>query len=231
MEGHLLAPMLESEPPSFPFVALLVSGGHTQLVKVEGIGGYELLGESLDDAAGEAFDKVGKMLGLAYPGGPNVAKLAQAGRPGQFKFPRPMTNRPGLDFSFSGLKTFVRNTIAKHSDAQGELDEQVAADIARAFEDAVVATLAIKCRRALEQTGLKTLVIAGGVSANLQLRKGLTETVEKNGGKLFYAQPKYCTDNGAMIAYAGCQRLMAGQHDDLEIRAQPRWSLESLPAI
>lgn len=237
MEGHLLAPMLEAEPPQFPFVALLVSGGHTQLVKVEGIGRYELLGESLDDAAGEAFDKVGKMLGLPYPGGPNVAKLAQAGSADRFQFPRPMTNRPGLDFSFSGLKTFARNTIAEHSDEDGKLDEQVRADIARAFEDAVVSTLTIKCRRALQQTGLNTLIIAGGVSANLQLRKVLEKMVSKDmdkkgtKGKLFYAQPRFCTDNGAMIAYAGCQRLLAGQQDDLEIRAQPRWSLESLPAI
>ncbi|PCJ16633.1 MAG: tRNA (adenosine(37)-N6)-threonylcarbamoyltransferase complex transferase subunit TsaD [SAR86 cluster bacterium] len=237
MEGHLLAPMLEAEPPQFPFVALLVSGGHTQLVEVEGIGRYQLLGESLDDAAGEAFDKVGKMLGLPYPGGPNVAKLAQQGTPEKFKFPRPMTNRPGLDFSFSGLKTFVRNTIAEYRDENDELDEQIRADIARGFEEAVVATLTIKCRRALQQTGLRTLIIAGGVSANIELRKGLEAMVAKDlekrdsKGKLFYAQAKYCTDNGAMIAYAGCQRLMAGQKDDLEIRAQPRWSLESLPAI
>lgn len=231
MEGHLLAPMLEAEPPAFPFVALLVSGGHTQLVKVEGIGHYSLLGESLDDAAGEAFDKVGKMLGLPYPGGPHVARLAQQGEAGKFSFPRPMTNRPGLDFSFSGLKTAVRTTIAEVSGPGGELEEQQRADIARGFEEAVVATLAIKCSRALQQTGLRTLIIAGGVSANLQLREVLEETAAKNKGKLFYAQPRFCTDNGAMIAYAGCQRLLAGQHDDLEIRAQPRWSLETLPAI
>lgn len=231
MEGHLLAPMLEEISPEFPFVALLVSGGHTQLVKAEGIGQYQLLGESLDDAAGEAFDKVGKMLGLSYPGGPEVAKLAVAGRKGQFDFPRPMTNRPGLDFSFSGLKTSVRNTIAAENDEQGKLDEQIRADIALAFEEAVVATLAIKCRRALEQTGLKTLIIAGGVSANVRLREVLGKEVSKSGGRLFYAQPRFCTDNGAMIAFAGCQRLMAGQHDDLEIKSSPRWSLESLPAI
>lgn len=231
MEGHLLAPMLEDTPPEFPFVALLVSGGHTQLVEVLGIGKYTVMGESLDDAAGEAFDKVGKMLGLEYPGGPNVAKLAVSGTPGRFEFPRPMTNRPGLDFSFSGLKTSVRNTIAQHRDEAGNLDHQLKADIARAFEDAVAATLAIKCRRALQQTGFKTLVIAGGVSANLSLRSVLEETVQKLNSKLFYAQAKYCTDNGAMIAYAGCQRIQAGQQDDLEIRAQPRWSLESLKAI
>lgn len=231
MEGHLLAPMLEPEPPEFPFVALLVSGGHTQLVKVGGIGQYELLGESLDDAAGEAFDKVGKMLGLPYPGGPHVAKLAQSGDPARFNFPRPMINRPGLDFSFSGLKTYVRNTITSLRDESGELAEQDAADIARAFEEAVVNTLSIKCRRALEETGYKKLIIAGGVSANLRLREVLEEAMAKVDGRLFYAQLKYCTDNGAMIAYAGCQRLLAGERDDLEIRAQPRWSLESLAAI
>ena len=231
MEGHLLAPMLEPEPPEFPFVALLVSGGHTQLVKVGGIGRYELLGESLDDAAGEAFDKVGKMLGLPYPGGPHVAKLAQRGDPARFNFPRPMINRPGLDFSFSGLKTYVRNTITSLRDESGELAEQDAADIARAFEEAVVNTLSIKCRRALEETGYKKLIIAGGVSANLRLREVLEEAMAKVDARLFYAQLKYCTDNGAMIAYAGCQRLLAGERDDLEIRAQPRWSLESLAAI
>jgi N6-L-threonylcarbamoyladenine synthase len=249
MEGHLLAPMLEDTPPEFPFVALLVSGGHTQLVKVIGIGEYTLLGESLDDAAGEAFDKVGKMLGLEYPGGPNLAKLAEKGIPGRFSFPRPMTNRPGLDFSFSGLKTSVRNTIAQcrelaegkqgegeqeaigAKEERSELDQQTKADIAQAFEDAVASTLAIKCRRALQQTGFKTLVIAGGVSANLHLRSVLESTVQKLDSKLFYAQPKYCTDNGAMIAYAGCQRIQAGQRDDLAIRAQPRWSLETLTPL
>jgi N6-L-threonylcarbamoyladenine synthase len=231
MEGHLLAPMLEDEPPAFPFVALLVSGGHTQLVRVKGIGRYELLGESLDDAAGEAFDKVGKMLGLPYPGGPHVAKLAQSGTAGRYKFPRPMTNRPGLDFSFSGLKTFVRNTIAEEIEASGKLDEQTRADIAFAFEEAVVNTLAIKCRRALEHTGLKSVVIAGGVSANLRLRAVLEQSLAKQGGKLFYARPELCTDNGAMIAYAGAQRLLAGQAEDLAIKAQPRWNLETLPPV
>ncbi len=231
MEGHLLAPMLEESPPEFPFVALLVSGGHTQLVQVDGIGHYALLGESLDDAAGEAFDKVGKMLGLPYPGGPHVAKLALSGVSGRYKFPRPMTNRPGLDFSFSGLKTFVRNTIAEETDAAGELAPQTRADIAKAFEEAVVATLAIKCRRALEHTGLKTLIIAGGVSANLHLREVLESNMAKVDGRLYYAKPRFCTDNGAMIAYAGCQRLLAGQSNDLAIEAFPRWSLESLPAL
>ena len=230
MEGHLLAPMLEDEPPEFPFVALLVSGGHTQLVRVDGIGRYQLLGESLDDAAGEAFDKGGKMLDLPYPGGPQVAKLAEKGTPGRYKFPRPMTNRPGLDFSFSGLKTFVRNTIADEQES-GQLDEQTRADIAYAFEDAVVSTLAIKCRRAQEHTGLKSLIIAGGVSANLRLREVLEANLAKVGGQLFYARQNLCTDNGAMIAYAGCQRLLAGQQQDLTIEARPRWNLETLPAI
>ena len=230
MEGHLLAPMLEPNPPAFPFVALLVSGGHTQLVRADGIGRYELLGESLDDAAGEAFDKVGKMLGLPYPGGPHVEKLAKYGKTGRYEFPRPMTNRPGLDFSFSGLKTFVRNTIIEQSKG-GELDEQTRADIARAFQEAVVATIAIKCRRALEQTGLRSLIIAGGVSANTLLREELETSLEKITGQLFYAQLKFCTDNGAMIAYAGCQRLQAGQHQGLAINVFPRWSIESLSAI
>jgi N6-L-threonylcarbamoyladenine synthase len=236
MEGHLLAPMLEDSPPAFPFVALLVSGGHTQLVGVEGIGSYTLLGESLDDAAGEAFDKVGKMLGLAYPGGPRVAALAQSGTPGRFKFPRPMTNRPGLEFSFSGLKTSVRNTLVevladRADSANREIDQQTKADIAFAFEDAVVQTFVIKCRRALQQTGLKTLIIAGGVSANLRLRAGLQAMVEKEKSQLFYAKPRFCTDNGAMIAYAGCQRLLAGERDGLELDVRPRWPLASLSPI
>ena len=231
MEGHLLAPMLESSKPMFPFVALLVSGGHTQLFSVEGIGRYTLLGESLDDAAGEAFDKVGKMLGLPYPGGPEVAKLAVSGKRPAYRFPRPMTNRAGLDFSFSGLKTFVRNTIAEEVKVRGELDSSVRADIASAFEDAVVSTLAIKCRRALDHTGLNRLVIAGGVSANRRLREVLGATMEKRGGTLICARPELCTDNGAMIAYAGAQRLLAGQSDGLSIQARPRWDLASLPAI
>lgn len=233
MEGHLLAPMLETNPPSFPFVALLVSGGHTQLVQVDGIGRYTLLGESLDDAAGEAFDKVGKMLGLPYPGGPRVAALAQKGDASRYNFPRPMTNRPGLDFSFSGLKTYVRNTLAAERKSAGveELDDQTKADVAAAFEDAVVQTFVIKCRRVLRQTGMKTLIIAGGVSANLQLRAGLQAMVEKERSQLFYAQPRFCTDNGAMIAYAGCQRLLAGEREGLAIKVQPRWPLDQLSAI
>ncbi|UZE95883.1 tRNA (adenosine(37)-N6)-threonylcarbamoyltransferase complex transferase subunit TsaD [Alkalimarinus alittae] len=230
MEGHLLAPMLEASPPAFPFVALLVSGGHTQLVKVEGIGRYELLGDSVDDAAGEAFDKAAKMLGLDYPGGPRIAKLAESGDVSRFRFPRPMTDRPGLDFSFSGLKTFTLNTTQQHK-VNGVVDEQTKADIAAAFQSAVVDTLTIKCRRALRQTEMKRLVIAGGVSANTSLREALETMVSKEKAEVFYARPEFCTDNGAMIAFAGCQRLMAGQHDDRSLKATPRWPLESLPAI
>jgi N6-L-threonylcarbamoyladenine synthase len=230
MEGHLLAPLLEPGAPAFPFVALLVSGGHTQLVEVRGIGLYKVIGESLDDAAGEAFDKVAKMLGLTYPGGPLVASLAEQGHASRFRFPRPMTNRPGLDFSFSGLKTFVLNTIASHA-VDGVLDQQTAADIARAFEEAVVDTLVIKCRRALLAAGMSRLVVAGGVSANLRLRASLNEMAYKQKARVFYPAMAYCTDNGAMIAYAGCQRLLAGQQDDLSIHVRPRWALESLPPV
>lgn len=228
MEGHLLAPMLEESPPSFPFVALLVSGGHTQLVRVDGIGEYELLGESLDDAAGEAFDKAAKMMGMDYPGGPLVAKAAQSGDGSAYKFPRPMTDRPGLDFSFSGLKTFTLNTVEAAKDEQGKLDEQTLNNICAAFEEAVVDTLAIKCKRALQQTGFKQLVIAGGVSANRKLRVRLEEIVTKERAALFYARPEFCTDNGAMIAYAGCQRLMAGESTDLAIKTRPRWPMDTL---
>ncbi|HCO59933.1 MAG TPA: tRNA (adenosine(37)-N6)-threonylcarbamoyltransferase complex transferase subunit TsaD, partial [Porticoccaceae bacterium] len=206
-------------------------GGHTQLVLVEGIGRYEILGESLDDAAGEAFDKVAKMLDLDYPGGPRIAKLAERGDPERFVFPRPMTDRPGLDFSFSGLKTYVLNTVAQQRGDDVLPDEQTMADIACAFQSAVVDTLVIKCRRALEQTGLRVLVMAGGVSANVVLRKRLTETLGKLGASVFYARNEFCTDNGAMIAYAGCQRLLAGQCDDLSIHAQPRWPMDSLPPL
>ncbi|PWC17849.1 tRNA (adenosine(37)-N6)-threonylcarbamoyltransferase complex transferase subunit TsaD [Brenneria corticis] len=226
MEGHLLAPMLEDNPPEFPFVALLVSGGHTQLISVTGIGEYRLLGESIDDAAGEAFDKTAKLLGLDYPGGPMLSKMAQAGDAARFTFPRPMTDRPGMDFSFSGLKTFAANTIRNNGD-----DEQTRADIARAFEDAVVDTLAIKCRRALDETGFKRLVMAGGVSANRTLRQRLSEMMAKRGGAVFYARPEFCTDNGAMIAYAGTVRLQQGESRDLGITVRPRWPLAELPAL
>ncbi len=230
MEGHLLAPMLEEKPPEFPFVALLVSGGHTQLVRVDGIGAYQLLGESLDDAAGEAFDKTAKLMGLPYPGGPQIARLAQAGTPGRFVFPRPMTDRPGLDFSFSGLKTATLNTW-QQCVAAGDAGEQTRCDVALAFEQAVVETLTIKCRRALKSTGLKRLVIAGGVSANRHLRESLDRMAQGLKGELFYARPAFCTDNGAMIAYAGLQRLAAGQHDTAGIEARARWPMEQLPPL
>ena len=223
MEGHLLAPMLEEPAPAFPFVALLVSGGHTQLVAVEGVGRYQILGESLDDAAGEAFDKTAKLLGLGYPGGPALAKLAEQGRADVYRFPRPMTDRPGLDFSFSGLKTFTLTTWQQS--AQGEQDK---ADVARAFQEAVVDTLAIKCRRALEQTGMTRLVMAGGVSANRDLRQHLRELAEQRGWEVYYPRPQFCTDNGAMIAYVGHLRLLAGQHETLGFGARPRWPMEEL---
>lgn len=231
MEGHLLAPMLEEDTPEFPFVALLVSGGHTQLVRVGAVGDYELLGESVDDAAGEAFDKTAKLLGLGYPGGPALAALAQKGDPSRFTFPRPMTDRPGLDFSFSGLKTFALTTL-QQGEAQTPADghEQLHADIARAFEDAVVDTLAIKCRRAVEQTGSMALVMAGGVSANRCLRARVDQLMEGLGGNAYYPRAELCTDNGAMIAYAGWQRLRAGQHEQLEFSIRPRWPMQELVA-
>ncbi len=234
MEGHLLAPMLEENAPQFPFVALLVSGGHTLLAYVKGIGQYELLGQSLDDAAGEAFDKTAKLLGLGYPGGPALAALAEQGEVGAYKFPRPMVDRPGLDFSFSGLKTFALNTMQKAAHAggsNGELTLQTKADISLAFEEAVVDTLKIKCRRALEQQHCKTLVIAGGVGANRRLRAQLAEMSAQLGGQLFYPRIEFCTDNGAMIAQAGCFRLMAGETQPLEIDARARWSMQDLKAI
>ncbi|MAP34879.1 MAG: tRNA (adenosine(37)-N6)-threonylcarbamoyltransferase complex transferase subunit TsaD [Halomonas sp.] len=230
MEGHLLAPMLEDDAPEFPFVALLVSGGHTQLVEVQGLGHYQLLGESVDDAAGEAFDKAAKMLGLTYPGGPLVAKLAEQGDPKRFRFPRPMTDRPGLDFSFSGLKTHTLTAI-RQLEAAGELDEQAKADVARAFEEAVVDTLVIKCRRALDQTGLKRIVMAGGVSANTRLRERLALETQKRQARAYYPRGRFCTDNGAMIAYVGAQRLAAGERDnDGVMQATPRWPLDTLTA-
>ena len=224
MEGHLLASMLEPEPPAFPFVALLVSGGHTQLVKVAAMGQYEILGESVDDAVGEAFDKTAKLLKLGYPGGAALAQLAERGNSARFHFPRPMVDRPGLDFSFSGLKTFAANTIA----AQG-LEDQTRADIARAFQDAVVDTLVIKCRRALQLTGWKTLVVAGGVGANRALREALAVMLHKEGGQVYFPRHEFCTDNGAMIAYVGCQRLLAGtKNDSLAIEIFPRWLISTI---
>ena len=231
MEGHLLAPMLEDNPPQFPFVALLVSGGHTQLVSVKAIGDYQLLGESLDDAAGEAFDKTAKMLDLDYPGGPVLAAMAERGQIDRFDFPRPMTDRPGLDFSFSGLKTFARNLIDQHRGSDVLPDDQTTLDICAGFQEAVVDTLVIKCRRALQQTQMKTLVIAGGVSANSRLRQKLEVALAKDGAEVFYARHEFCTDNGAMIAYAGCQRLAAGQRNELAISATPRWPLDQLPSL
>lgn len=231
MEGHLLAPMLESTPPEFPFVALLVSGGHTQLVRVDGIGHYELMGESIDDAAGEAFDKAAKMLDLDYPGGPQIAKLAEKGNPKAFKFPRPMLDRPGLDFSFSGLKTATLTAIKAVAGENGLPDDATCADIAASFQAAVVDTLVAKCKRALEQAGMKTLVIAGGVSANKHLRSELDRELATIGAKVFYARHEFCTDNGAMIAYAGCQRLLAGEHDGLAINVKARWPLAQLQPV
>ncbi len=230
MEGHLLAPMLEEDRPSFPFIALLVSGGHTQLVRVDGVGRYEMLGESLDDAAGEAFDKAAKMMELGYPGGPRLAALADRGNAARFDFPRPMVNRPGLDFSFSGLKTYTLNTVAACR-AESGLTDGDKADIAAAFQSAVVDTLVIKCRRALKQEGLNQLVIAGGVSANRQLRSALGEEMRKLRGKVFYPRPAFCTDNGAMIAYAGYCRLSAGLADDLNVTVRPRWPMTELAAV
>jgi N6-L-threonylcarbamoyladenine synthase len=230
MEGHLLAPMLEEESPQFPFVALLVSGGHTLLANVKGIGQYELLGQSLDDAAGEAFDKTAKLLGLGYPGGPALAALAEEGRQGEYKFPRPMVDRPGLDFSFSGLKTFALNTMQAVAE-DGVIDQQTKADICLAFEEAVVDTLKIKCRRALEQVGCDSLVIAGGVGANRRLRAALAEMMQQLGGRLYYPRIEFCTDNGAMIAQAGCIRLLAGETQPLEIDARARWSMQELNTL
>ncbi len=226
MEGHLLAPMLGEQKPEFPFVALLVSGGHSMLVHVAAIGQYEVLGESVDDAAGEAFDKTAKLLGLDYPGGPLLAHLAESGQAGKYKFPRPMTDRPGLDMSFSGLKTSVANTIKSEPD-----DPQTKANIAYAFEEAVVDTLLIKCRRALKQTGLKRLVMAGGVAANKKLRARFAQASQKHNFEVFYPSFEYCTDNGAMIAYAGCQRLLAGESSAIDSKVKPRWSLETLTSI
>ncbi len=223
MEGHLLAPMLEANKPEFPFVALLVSGGHTQLVMVKALGQYELLGESIDDAAGEAFDKTAKMMGLPYPGGPALAKVADQGQSGQFIFPRPMTDRPGLDFSFSGLKTAALNAYQ-----QSDQGEQTKANIACAFQEAVVNTLIIKCTRALQQTGLKRLVIAGGVSANRSLRQTLDHLAKRKGWQVYYPSLPFCTDNGAMIAYAGAMRLLQQTNVTLEIVVKPRWPLTEL---
>ncbi|WP_131668445.1 tRNA (adenosine(37)-N6)-threonylcarbamoyltransferase complex transferase subunit TsaD [Psychrobacter pygoscelis] len=233
MEGHLLAPLMGANPPDFPFVSLLVSGGHTMLVAARGVGQYEILGESIDDAAGECFDKAAKMLGLPYPGGPNIAKLAETGDPNAYELPRPMLHK-GLDFSFSGMKTAVHNLIkdTDGSDLAGDnSNDQVRADIAASFQHAVVDTLVKKCVKALKQTNMRRLVIAGGVSANTHLREMLTRELGKIQATVHYAPPALCTDNGAMIAYAGFERLVAGQADDLSVSCVPRWNIDELPAV
>lgn len=227
MEGHLLAPMLSDDKPEFPFVSLLVSGGHTLLVDVKALGDYDILGESLDDAVGEAFDKTAKLLGLPYPGGPELAALADSVGKSQFTFPRPMVNRPGLQFSFSGLKTAALHIIQQHS----PLTSSLRAEIAWAFQQAVTDTLRIKCARALAQTGYSRLVIAGGVSANRCLRTTLQDLAEAKKVRVYFPAIEYCTDNGAMIAYAGAMRLQAGQVDEAVYDVLPRWSLQSLPRI
>jgi N6-L-threonylcarbamoyladenine synthase len=226
LEGHLLAPLLEDEPPPFPHVALLVSGGHTMLIQVQGIGEYGLLGETRDDAAGEAFDKTAKLLGLPYPGGPELARMADAATGGAFNFPRPMLDRPGLEFSFSGLKTAVLHAVRAR-----DMTAALKSDVAHAVQEAIVETLAAKALRALEQTGLKALVVSGGVSANRALRSRLDEMVGRRGGRVYYPRIEFCTDNAAMIAVAGLARLSAGQHDTLAIRARAQWNLSDLVAL
>ena len=226
LEGHLLAPLLEPEPPPFPHVALLVSGGHTMLIEVREIGSYRVLGETRDDAAGEAFDKTAKLLGLPYPGGPELARLAERGKPGAFNFPRPMLDRPGLEFSFSGLKT-----AAVHAIRGREMTDAVRADVAEGVQLAIVETLTTKSLRALEETGLDTLVVSGGVSANRSLRARLAEAARRQGARVYYPRIEFCTDNAAMIAVAGLARLQAGQHDGLAIQARARWPLESLQPL
>jgi N6-L-threonylcarbamoyladenine synthase len=228
LEGHLLAPLLEDDPPPFPHVALLVSGGHTMLIEVQGIGRYELLGETRDDAAGEAFDKTAKLLGLPYPGGPELARMADAATGGVFTFPRPMLDRPGLEFSFSGLKTSVLHAVRA---APVPITDGFKSDVAHAVQEAIVETLVAKSLRALEQTGLDVLVVSGGVSANRTLRNRLTEIVSRRGGRVYYPRIEFCTDNAAMIAVAGLARLSAGQHDGLAIKARAQWPLESLPKL
>jgi len=227
MEGHLLAPMLAAEKPGLPFVALLVSGGHSMLVDVRAIGDYRILGETLDDAVGEAFDKTAKLLGLPYPGGPELAALADSVAYTRFEFPRPMVNRPGLEFSFSGLKTAALNMVKKHE----PLDDELRAEIAHAFQHAVVDTLRIKCQRALTETGYQNLVVAGGVGANRRLREVLEQSTGAAHARVYFPALEYCTDNGAMIAYAGALRVLAGQRDEAVTDVLPRWSLESLPTI
>lgn len=226
LEGHLLSPLLEESPPAFPFVALLVSGGHSQLMRVGGVGDYELLGDTLDDAAGEAFDKTAKLLGLPYPGGPAVSRLAEMGRPHQYKLPRPMLNSGDLNFSFSGLKTAVLTLVTQHQ----PLTEQTRADIAHAFQRSVVEVLTAKCTAALEQAGLERLVVSGGVGANRQLRASLDQAARENGYQVFYPRLDFCTDNGAMIAFAGAMRLRHAQSGSHAFSIRPRWDLAQLTA-
>jgi N6-L-threonylcarbamoyladenine synthase len=223
LEGHLLAPMLETPPPPFPHVALLVSGGHTMLIDVRGVGDYVILGQTRDDAAGEAFYKTAKLLGLPYPGGPELAQLAAHGRPGAFRFPRPMLDRPGFEFSFSGLKTAVMQAVRA-----APLDEQGRADVAHAVQDAIVATLCAKALRALEHTGHGSLVVSGGVGANRELRARMTREAQGRGARVYYPRVQFCTDNAAMIAIAGLHRLRAGERAGTAIEVRARWPLTEL---
>jgi N6-L-threonylcarbamoyladenine synthase len=228
LEGHLLSPLLSSRSPVFPFIALLVSGGHTQLMRVDGVGAYTLLGETLDDAAGEAFDKSAKLLGLGYPGGPAISRLAEVGDPGVYQLPRPMLHSKNLDFSFSGLKTAVLTLVKNH---QTNLCEQDKAHIARAFVDAIVEVLVAKCLAALKQTRMTRLVIAGGVGANTQLRAALNDAAKNKGFEVFYPELALCTDNGAMIAFAGAMRLQrdpSAARYDYGFNVRPRWPLDEL---
>jgi N6-L-threonylcarbamoyladenine synthase len=232
LEGHLLAPLLEPVPPPFPHLALLVSGGHTMLIDVAAPGRYRILGETRDDAAGEAFDKSAKLLGLPYPGGPELAKLAEQGRAGRFEFPRPMS-RAGLEFSFSGLKTAVSLAVKDHSAGDGEkrLDAGTRADIAAGVQEAIVETLVAKTLRAIEETGYEAVVVAGGVGANRQLRERLAAATQRRGAKVYYPRIEFCTDNAAMIAVAGMARLKAGEVESLGVRARAHWSLEELGSL
>ena len=226
LEGHLLAPLLEPDPPPFPHLALLVSGGHTMLIEARAIGAYRLLGQTRDDAAGEAFDKTAKLLGLPYPGGPALSQLAASGREGAFDFPRPMLDRPGLEFSFSGLKTAVLHAVRDR-----ELTPQLRADVARGVEEAIVDALCAKTLRALKQTGLSALTVSGGVGANRRLREQLVRALASRGGRVYFPRLEFCTDNAAMIAVAGLARLKAGQHEPLAIGARAQWALDSLPPV